>query len=186
MTPFEALTGLKPNLDRIRIFGCRATVKIPGKRDAKLDNHSYNGRFLGFAATPKNINYIDDTPGQIKSGTHAIFDEAHMTTPSNKAPLAVQALQRLGYHHSESWVTAENEKTAPKLKSTLLITKITPDANIPCKGCPNSVGYNIFSNECTIIQPHKLQLVHTCISFKYPEGSYGRIDPRSGLKLKIT
>ena len=61
MIPFEAFTGLKPKLDRIRIFGCRATVKIPGKRDAKLDNHSYNGRFLGFTVTPKNSNYIDDT-----------------------------------------------------------------------------------------------------------------------------
>ena len=61
MTPFQGFTGLKPNLGRIRIFGCHTTVKMPGKRDAKLDNHSYNGRFLGFTATPKNINYIDDT-----------------------------------------------------------------------------------------------------------------------------
>ena len=61
MTPFQAFTGLKPNLDRIRIFGSRTTVKVPDKRNAKLDNHSYNGRFLGFTATPKNINCIDDT-----------------------------------------------------------------------------------------------------------------------------
>ena len=84
MTPFQAFTGIKPNLDRIRIFGYHTTVKMPGKRDAKLDNHSYNGRFLRFTATPKNINYIDDTSGQIKSGTHAIFDEAHMATPASK------------------------------------------------------------------------------------------------------
>ena len=184
MTPFQVFTGLKPNLDRIRIFGSRTTVKVPDKRDAKLDNHSYNGRFLGFTATPKNINYIDDTTGQLKSGTHAIFDEAHMATPASKAPLAAQALQRLGYHNSESWITAENKKTVSEIKPILLITKMTPDTKIPRKGSPNSVGYDIFSNECITIKPHKLQLVHTGISFKCPAGSYGRIAPRSGLTIK--
>ena len=53
ITLFQALTGIKPNLDRIRVFGCHTSVKQPGKRDAKLDNHSYTGRFLGFTATPK-------------------------------------------------------------------------------------------------------------------------------------
>ena len=107
-----------------------------------------------------------------------------MATPASKTPLVAQALQRLGYHHSESWVTAENKKTAPKLKSTLVITKLTPDAKIPCKRSLNLIGYDIFSNECTTIHPHKLQLVHTGISLKCPEDSYGRIAPRSGLIIK--
>ena len=85
--------------------------------------------------------------------------------------------QQVKHKCSELWVTAENKKTAPKLKSTLLITKLIPDAKIPYKGSPNSVGYDIFSNECTTIQPHKLQLVHIGISFKCDEGSYDRIVP---------
>ena len=92
ITSFESFTDKKPNLDRIRVFGCHTSVKKPGERDAKLDNHSYTGRFLGFTATPKNINYIDDNTGTVKSGTHAIFDETHMATPAAKAPLAAQAL----------------------------------------------------------------------------------------------
>ena len=63
MSPFEAFTGIQPTLDRIKVFGCRTSVKKPDKRDSKLDMHSYTGRFLGFTATPKNITYIDDKSG---------------------------------------------------------------------------------------------------------------------------
>ena len=27
ITPFQAFTGIKPNLDRIRVFGCHTSVK---------------------------------------------------------------------------------------------------------------------------------------------------------------
>ena len=84
------------------MFGCHTSVNQPGKRDTKLDNHPYTGRPLGFAAAPKNINYIDDNSGKVKSGTRAIFDEAHIATPVSKAPLVAQPLQRLEYHMNES------------------------------------------------------------------------------------
>ena len=63
ITPSQPFTGKKPNLDRIRVFGCHTSVKKPGKRDAKLDNWSYIGRFLGFTATPKTstISMITQT-----------------------------------------------------------------------------------------------------------------------------
>ena len=155
MSPFEAFTGLQPNLDRIKVFGCRTSVKKPGKRDAKLDNHSYTGRFLGFTATPKNINYIDDKSGQLKSGTHSIFDEAHMTTPASKAPLAAQALQRLGYHMNESWIMDENRKLIDNQAQPLLVQKLSPQAKIPTKGSKGAIGYDLFSNDSPItIQPN--------------------------------
>ena len=50
---FEYFTGNKPNLDRIRVFGCHTSVKKPNKRNAKLDNHLYTGRFLGFTVMSK-------------------------------------------------------------------------------------------------------------------------------------
>ena len=88
MSPFQSFTGIKPNLEEIRIRRCWISVKNPGKRDAKLDNHSYSGKFLGFTATPKNINYIDDTSEQLWSSMHTIFDEARMATPAGQVPLA--------------------------------------------------------------------------------------------------
>ena len=69
MSPYQALTGLKPDLSNLRIFGSRVFVKKPGKRKYKLDHHTAKGVFLGFTATQKNIRYIDEDTGTIKIGT---------------------------------------------------------------------------------------------------------------------
>ena len=45
----------------------------------------------------KNVYYIDDATNTVKIGVHAIFDEAHFTVSKDKAPLAAQTLQCLGY-----------------------------------------------------------------------------------------
>jgi hypothetical protein len=74
ITPYESLTGLKPDLSGLRIFGSRLYARKPGKRSAKLDSNTYKGYFLGFNATDKNVLYIDEDSGRIKSGTHVIFD----------------------------------------------------------------------------------------------------------------
>ena len=37
-------------------------------------------------------------------GTHVLIDEAHMSVPANKAPLAAQSLQRLSYYAREQWI----------------------------------------------------------------------------------
>ena len=95
--PFEALTGKIPDITNLRIFGSRLHTKKPGKRDVKLDHHSFNGVFFGYMATTKNFYYINDTAHNVKIGTPALFDEAHFTVDSKRAPLASEALQHLGY-----------------------------------------------------------------------------------------
>ena len=56
-TPFEALTGTKPNLSNLRTFGCRIFAKKPGKRPVKLDYHTSNGIFLGYTYHEKCLLY---------------------------------------------------------------------------------------------------------------------------------
>jgi hypothetical protein len=43
ITPYEALTGTKPNLSGLRIFGSQIYARKPGKRTTKLDTNSYKG-----------------------------------------------------------------------------------------------------------------------------------------------
>ena len=91
------------NLSRVRIFGSRVVARQPGRRPTKLDLHCDTGVFVGYGAADANANFIDDSSCTVKLGTHIIFDEAHISVPASKAPLAAEALQRLGYRASEEW-----------------------------------------------------------------------------------
>jgi hypothetical protein len=75
-SPYEAFTGIQPDLSRLKIFGTRIYAKKPGKRSFKLDHHTATGYYLGTTASTKNILYIDKILECIKNATHVIFDEA--------------------------------------------------------------------------------------------------------------
>ena len=185
-TPFQAFTGKRPNLSRLRIFGSRVYAKKSGDRPAKLDQHAAEGTFLCFSATDSNIYFIDDDTGRVKIGQHVVFDEAHMTVPAGHAPLAAQALQRLGYYVNESWVDdAVKEQGEAQANESLRVKKLTDTAKVPTRGTDESVGFDVYLDEAeVIIEPGQIQLLPTGISAKPPPNSYIRIAPRSGLTVK--
>ena len=185
-TPFQAFTGKRPNLSRLRIFGSRVYAKKTGDRPAKLDQHAAEGIFLSFSATDSNIYFIDDDSGRVKIGQHVVFDEAHMTVPAGHAPLAAQALQRLGYYVNESWIDEEKSKQAKtEADESLRVVKLTDTAKLPTRGTDESIGYDVYLDETEVtIEPGQIQLLPTGISVKPPPNSYIRIAPRSGLTVK--
>ena len=185
-TPYEAFTGHKPDLSRMRIFGSRIRAKKPGRRPAKLDSHSESGIFLGFGATPSNGYYIDDKTGQVKLGTHLIFDEAHMSVPARKAPLAAESLQRLGYYNREQWIDdVVRDQHQADSTNRIAIQRRTNTALLPTRGTPDSIGLDLHSDapEFTL-QPGETRTISTGISATAPPGTYLRIAPRSGLTVK--
>jgi deoxyuridine 5'-triphosphate nucleotidohydrolase len=182
-TPYEALTGTKPDLSQCRIFGSRIYAKATGLRRRKLDHHSRSGIFLRFTATPQNVTYLDEKSGLIKTGTHVIFDEAHMSTPASKAPLAAEALQRLGYSFREDWVTkARSTSTSENLQ----VLKLSKSAQVPVRSSSDSIGYDLFADmEVPMdIKPSQLITIPTGIALTPPSGTYIRLAPRSGLTMK--
>lgn len=186
-SPYEALTGSKPNLTRLRVFGSRVCARKTGKRPYKLDNHSYQGVFLGCTATPKNIYVKDDHTRLVKIGTHVVYDEAHMTVPAIRAPLAAQALQRLGYHRNEKYVE-EMLQAAQEQKNRTSIFQIellSDRAQAPIQATKESVGYDVFSAKDDFeIGPGETAVVPLDIKITPPQGCYIRIAPRSGLTVK--
>ena len=185
-TPFQAFTGRRPDLSRLRIFGSRVYARKSGERAAKLDNHTAEGIFLGFTATDANVYFIDDETGTIKTGQHVIFDEAHMTVPAGHAPLAAQALQRLGYYVKETWVDEEKKaEMAQQQKNTMQFCPLTETAKIPTCGSDEAIGFDLFLDLPSVtVEPGQVQLLPTGISARPPHGSYLRIAPRSGLTVK--
>ena len=185
-TPYQAFTGRRPDLSDMRIFGSRVFARKPGKPKAKLDHHTSKGVFLSFTATSGNVNFIDDASGLIMTGTHVMFDEAHMTVPAAKAPLAAQALQRLGYYTRETWIDEEilQEHHADRNRD-ILIEKTTATAVTPTRSTSESIGIDIHSDmDDLVIPPGELKVILTGIAAKAPSGTYLRIAPRSGLTVR--
>ena len=182
-TPLQAFTKVKPDICNIKIFGSRVYAKKPGNREFKLDNHSYQGIYLGSTSNEKNVYILDSKTNRIKIGAHVYFDECHMTTPAGKAPLAAEALQRLGYNQSETWVKEHQDLKAQH--EYALVQKLSPQAQLPRRGTKHSVGYDVINpNNEVVIEPGATTVIPTDLAITPPPNSYMRIAPRSGLTIK--
>ena len=93
-TPFECLTGLKPDLSTLKVWGCKLLARKPGKRPAKLDHHTSEGIFLNYTATSKNVVYLDINTGREKIASNVVFDEANFSDGSGSP--SAHALHRAG------------------------------------------------------------------------------------------
>ena len=184
-TPFQAFTGKRADLSRLRIFGSRVYARKTGNRPAKLDHHASEGIFLSFTTTDSNVYYLDDETGTIKIDQHVVFNKAHMTTPAGYAALAAQALQRLGYYVHESWVKQAKMDADTSNEDKMKVTKMTDTAQIPHRATPESIGYDLFLDEAEVrIPPGDTAKLPTGIAARAPSGTYIRIAPRSGLTIK--
>lgn len=85
--------------------------------------------------------------------------------------------------------TASLSSTSPTLHlnnaaQSLIVRVLHPDGKAPRRGSPHSAGWDIHSRERCTINPHSHATIMTGISVQIPEGSYGRLAPRSGLANK--
>ncbi|KAJ8703697.1 hypothetical protein PYW08_016864 [Mythimna loreyi] len=73
ITPMELWSGVKPNLDHIRVFGCEGYVHVPDKLRKKLDSKSYKMMLVGY----DNSNYkmYDPITRRITISRNVIFNE---------------------------------------------------------------------------------------------------------------
>jgi dUTP pyrophosphatase len=68
--------------------------------------------------------------------------------------------------------------------ATVTFIKLRPDAVVPSKATERSIGLDLFSVEPYVLLPGQRVVVSTGISVILPDGTYGRIAPRSGLAVK--
>ena len=66
----------------------------------------------------------------------------------------------------------------------LLVKKHSANATAPSRASSNAAGYDIYSAVNTTVPSRGKGCVGTDISIALPEGTYGRIAPRSGLAAK--
>ena len=73
MTPYEALTGGKPDVKHLRVFGCICYAHIPKDERKKLDSKAREAIMLGYVTEVKGYRLIHLQ--KIFFSRDVIFDE---------------------------------------------------------------------------------------------------------------
>ena len=71
-----------------------------------------------------------------------------------------------------------------KKKQTIRVQKLKVDAKLPNKGPAKAAGHDLFAHEEARIPANGQKTIGTGIAIGLPDGTYGRIAPRSGLAVK--
>jgi dUTP pyrophosphatase len=66
----------------------------------------------------------------------------------------------------------------------LFVQYLTESAKAPTRGSQLAAGYDLYSSEEKVIKAGERALVSTGLAIAVPEGTYGRVAPRSGLAVK--
>ena len=75
MTPYEAWTGEKPQVDHLRAFGCRAYAQIPKDERKKLNSKSRKCVLLGYGMEMKGYRLYDPQRQKVFHSRDVIFNE---------------------------------------------------------------------------------------------------------------
>ena len=90
-TPYERWFGVKPDVEHLRVFGCKVYVHIPDEKRRKLDAKAVEGVFVGYPAGKKGYKiFIPESKKFLSSrdvtfmeksfGTDDIADQGSLST----------------------------------------------------------------------------------------------------------
>lgn len=80
ITVQEVWSGIKPSLNRLKVFGCDAWVHIPDEKRTKLDPKSFPAIFVGYSYTTEAAwRFYDFNNHKIIVSQNATFDESSFT-----------------------------------------------------------------------------------------------------------
>jgi dUTP pyrophosphatase len=193
-TPYQACTGNRPDITKLRIFGSPVVCCLPGKRPAKLDTHAASGTFLGFTATENNIYYQDHITKHIKVATHVTFNEAGYTLPPGALSHTQCILQDLHGNRPEIQQDATltvhdsaNDTLAPTFSASadatpnVQVKLLTPHGRLPTRATKEAAGLDVYSAADISIPPQQTAKIPLDIAITPPEGTYCQLLSRSGL-----
>ncbi|KAI8807442.1 mitochondrial deoxyuridine 5'-triphosphate nucleotidohydrolase [Cladochytrium replicatum] len=80
--------------------------------------------------------------------------------------------------------TFDSMTTETDTLNPLRVQRTSASAKLPARATPGSAGYDLCASEPCVIPAHGRSLVKTGLVIALPEGTYGRIAPRSGLAVK--
>jgi hypothetical protein len=76
-TPYELLTGNKPNVSYFRVFGSKCYVLLKRPKSYKFAPKDYEGFMLGYDSNSRNYCVFNKNFGCLKTKCDAVFDETN-------------------------------------------------------------------------------------------------------------
>ncbi|KAL4956699.1 dUTPase-like protein [Aspergillus filifer] len=104
-------------------------------------------------------------------------------SPLAKRPKPSPAKQTTSDELSKMGSNTTEVSTASAIPA-LQVKKLTPTARAPTRGSAFAAGYDIYASKEITIPSKGKALVDTGLAIAVPEGTYGRVAPRSGLASK--
>ena len=86
VTPYEVWTKRKPDLRHLRIFGCKALVRIPAAFRKKLDSKSKECIFVGYSDNTKGYRLVDPVTKKLQIAKDVAFFETQFMSSDNASP----------------------------------------------------------------------------------------------------
>lgn len=74
-TPYELWTGVKPNVNHLKVFGCLAFTHIPSQKIMKLEDKSEMGIFVGYCLQTKTYKVYNPITCKMVLSRDVVFRE---------------------------------------------------------------------------------------------------------------
>ncbi|KAK1627194.1 hypothetical protein QYE76_001509 [Lolium multiflorum] len=74
-TPYEILTGNKPNVSYFKVFGCKCYILVKDTRLTKFDSRAQEGIFVGYATDSRAYRVYNKTNGRVVETCDVTFVE---------------------------------------------------------------------------------------------------------------
>ena len=79
-TPYELFNGRKPNIEHLKVFGCKFYILNNGKENlGKFDEKADSDIFLGYSLSSHDYRVYKKRLMTVEESTHVIFEEANHT-----------------------------------------------------------------------------------------------------------
>lgn len=88
-SPYHELNGYKPDLSRLRVWGCTAYSYVPKSQRKKMDQNVTKCAFLGIEGDNGNYILWDPEKKKIRISDDVLFDEADFSVFSSKTGHAI-------------------------------------------------------------------------------------------------
>jgi hypothetical protein len=94
-TPQEVLTGKKPSLTHLKVFGCDAYVHVPKENKSKLDKKAEKCIFIGYKYGLKGYKFWNPETKKVVYSRDVVFremkdDVKHEVLPSKEEPNKIE------------------------------------------------------------------------------------------------